>query len=136
MDFVKLKQYRNSKSPFARKLGIEVEAIGPGYARAVKRIREDDLSPVDTVHGGIPFALAETCSSAVASSHGYHFVTVSADFHYLRACRVGDTLTAEAREIERGQLFYLCEVRMLDQRGQMVGSGSFTYFLTEQRIEL
>ena len=36
MDYEKLRDTRNSTNPFAQRLGIFVEEIGPGYARAVK----------------------------------------------------------------------------------------------------
>ena len=38
MDYKKLRDTRNSSNPFAQRLGIFVEEIGPGYARAVKDI--------------------------------------------------------------------------------------------------
>ncbi len=38
MDYQKLKDTRNSTNPFAQRLGIFVEEIGPGYARAVKDV--------------------------------------------------------------------------------------------------
>ena len=38
MDYQKLRDTRNSTNPFAQRLGIFVEEIGPGYARAVKDI--------------------------------------------------------------------------------------------------
>ena len=46
MDYKKLRDTRNSSNPFAQRLGIFVEEIGPGYARAVKDITAEDANPV------------------------------------------------------------------------------------------
>ena len=53
MDYKKLRDTRNSSNPFAQRLGIFVEEIGPGYARAVKDITAEDANPV----GGCPRGL-------------------------------------------------------------------------------
>ena len=44
MDYKKLRDTRNSSNPFAQRLGIFVEEIGPGYARAVKDITSSSNS--------------------------------------------------------------------------------------------
>ena len=49
MDYEKLRDTRNSANPFAQRLGIYVEEIGPGYARAVKDITAEDANPVGAV---------------------------------------------------------------------------------------
>ena len=46
MDYKKLRDTRNSSTPFAQRLGSFVEEIGPGYARAVKDITAEDATPV------------------------------------------------------------------------------------------
>mgnify|MGYP000208228902 FL=1 len=67
MDYKKLRDTRNSSNPFAQRLGIFVEEIGPGYARAVKDITAEDANPVGGAHGGCYFSLADTaCGSAMA----------------------------------------------------------------------
>ena len=57
MDYKKLRDTRNSSNPFAQRLGIFVEEIGPGYARAVKDITAEDANPVGVAHGGCYFSL-------------------------------------------------------------------------------
>lgn len=51
MDYKKLRDTRNSSNPFAQRLGIFVEEIGPGYARAVKDITAEDANPVGVATG-------------------------------------------------------------------------------------
>lgn len=136
MDYEKLRAYRNENNAFARKLGIVVEEIGPGYARAVKTVESDETNPAQTVHGGVYFTLADVVSGAASSSHGFASATVSADYHYLRSCQAGDTLTAEAREIKGGRTLCVYEVRITNQQGTLVGSGTYTYFLLDTPLPL
>lgn len=135
MDFERLKRYRNEQNAFARKLGIQVTNIGPGYARAVKTAQEDETNPAHTVHGGVYFTLGDVTSGAASASHGVVSATVSADYHYLRSAHAGDTLTAEAREIKSGQTLCVYDVRITDQTGTLLGSGTYTYFLLDKPLK-
>ena len=136
MDFEQLRQYRNDSNAFARKLGILVEEIGPGYARASKTVQEDETNPAGTTHGGVYFTLGDVTSGAASASHGFVSATVSADYHYLRSCRAGDTLTVQASEIKSGRTLCVYEVRITDQTDTLLGSGTYTYFLTDKPLPL
>ena len=136
MDFERLKQYRNEHNAFARKLGIEVTEIGPGYARTTKTVEADETNPALTTHGGVYFTLADVTSGAASASHGFASATVSAEYHYLRSCHAGDTLTAEAREIKSGRTLCVYDVRVSDQNGTLLGSGTYTYILLDKPLEL
>ena len=136
MDFEKLRAYRNESNAFARKLGIVVEEIGPGYARATKTVGPDETNPAGTAHGGVYFTLADVTSGAASSSHGFASATVSADYHYLRSCHAGDTLTAEARESKGGRTLCVYDVRITDGSGTLVGSGTYTYFILDKPLPL
>ena len=136
VDFEQLKCYRNENNPFARKLGIKVEEISHGYARAVKTVLADELNPAQTAHGGIYFTLADVVSGAAAPSHGFAAATVSADYHYLRSCRAGDTLAAEANEIKHGKTLCVYDIQITDQQGTLVGTGTYTYFIFDKKLEI
>ena len=103
MDYKKLRDTRNSSNPFAQRLGIFVEEIGPGYARAVKDITAEDANPVGVAHGGCYFSLADTACGSAMASHGYYAVTVNASYNFLRSAKLGDHLVAEARETKPGR---------------------------------
>ena len=125
MDYKKLRDTRNSSNPFAQRLGIFVEEIGPGYARAVKDITAEDANPVGVAH----------CGSAMAS-HGYYAVTVNASYNFLRSAKLGDHLVAEARETKPGRTLCFYEVEIRDQAGTLLGNGSFTFYKLDREIPL
>ena len=98
MDFEKLRALRNSNNPYAARLGIRVEEIREGYARVEKDITPEDLNPVGVPHGGVYFTMADTACGSAMAAHGYYAVTVSTAYNFLRSAKLGDRLTAEARE--------------------------------------
>lgn len=136
MDFQKLADYRNTHNPHAQRLGIYVEEIGPGYARVTKTVAAEDLNPLNFAHGGIYFSMADTACGSAMASHGYLAVTVNASYNYFRSAEAGDKLTAEATEVKTGKTICVYDVRITDQRGTLLGTGSFTFYRLEQEINV
>ena len=134
MDFEKLRQYRNESNAFARKLGIVVEEIRPGYARSRKVTLADETNPAGTTHGGVCFTMADLTAGAASAAHGCVSATVNADYQYLRACHTGDTLTAEAVEVKSGRTLCVYEVKITDQDGKLVGMGTYTFFIKDKPL--
>lgn len=136
LDFEKIVEYRNRNNRFARKLGITVESISPGAARVVKTIEEDDLNPVGRAHGGVYFTLADSAAGSAMVSKGYSAVTVNATYNFFRGAAVGDVVTAEAVEVKAGKTVCVYDVHVTDQNGALLGTGTFTFFQLEEKIEI
>src|SRR3954470_1168851 len=83
---------RLAADPLAAHLGIELEEVRPGYARAAMTVGPQLLNTVGTAHGGATMALLDVVHSAMSTSHGP--VAVPQDFHteFLSAGRPGDRL--------------------------------------------
>jgi acyl-CoA thioesterase len=90
------------KDPFARKLGARFEAIRPGYSRVVLKVADDMINFHGMTHGGLIFALADMAFAAASNSYGQTAVALNGNITFLKASRPGDTLVAEAREIQGG----------------------------------
>lgn len=87
--------------PLAAHLGIELEEVRPGYARASMTVGPSLLNAVGTAHGGATMALLDVVHAAVSNSHGT--IAVAQDVHteFLSAGRSGDHLVAEGVELHR-----------------------------------
>lgn len=134
MDYEKIRAYRNSHNPFAQRLGIYLAELRPGYAKTTKTVGPEDLNPLDVPHGGVYFSMADhACGSAMACT-GYMAVTVDANYHFLRSAKVGDVLTAEAREIKMGKTLCTMEARVTTQEGVLLGTGTFTFYRLDKPI--
>lgn len=135
MDYQKIVDYRNNNNPYAKRLGIVVQEIGPGYARVTKTVEPEDCNPIGKTHGGVYFSMADTACGSAAASYGYLAVTVSSQYNFLRSAVPGDTLTAQAREVKRGKTICVFDVRITDQQEKLLGTGSFTFYLLDQKTD-
>lgn len=136
MDFQKLKDFRNTHNPYALRLGMTLEELSPGYARVVKTVTAEDLNPLGRAHGGVYFSMADNASGSAMAAHGYMAVTVDASYHFFRSANAGDVLTAEASEVKSGKTICVYDVRITDQNGVLLGTGTFTFFRLEQELAL
>jgi acyl-CoA thioesterase len=87
--------------PLAAHLGIELEVVAPGYARAAMTIGPQHLNAAGTAHGGATMALLDVVHAAVSNSHGTLAVAQNVHTEFLDAGRLGDRLVAEGREVHR-----------------------------------
>lgn len=101
-------------------MGISVEVPMAGQAVATMPVRDDMINGLDVIHGGLTFALADTACAFACNSYGEQFVAASAQIEFLRPARLGDTLTATAREDHRGRRNGYYTVAVRNQRDELV----------------
>ena len=136
MNYQKMADYRNSHNPYVHRQGIFVEVIGPGFARVTKTVVPEDANPLGVPHGGVYFTMADTACGSAMASHGYKAVTMNASYNFFRSANVGDCLTAEAREVKHGKTVCVFEVRITDQTGALLGTGTFTFYSLSEKLEI
>lgn len=136
MDYERLRAFRNSHNPFSSRLGVYVEELRPGYARAVKTVTEEDLNPVQVPHGGVYFTLADTACGSAMVAYGNVAVTINCSFSFLKSAAVGDRLTAEARELQGGRSVCVLEARVTGEDGTLFAAGTFTFRRLEKKVEI
>lgn len=131
MDYQEMIKSRNAGNPFAQKLGIRIDQIGPGRARTVKTVQADDRNPAGFTHGGLCFTMADVACGAAMASRGYHAVTLNAEYHFLRSGKPGETLYAEAQELKCGKTICLYGIQVHNQDHTLLGDAAFTFFRTD-----
>lgn len=87
--------------PLAAHLGIVIEEIRLGYARARMTVRAETLNAHGVAHGGATITLADTVFAAAANSHGRQALAVDLHTEFLSAGVLGDVLVAESEELNR-----------------------------------
>jgi acyl-CoA thioesterase len=80
-------------------LGMVIDHVVPGQARVTMRVRPDMVNGWDLCHGGLIASLADSAFALACNSRGT--VTVASGFtiDFLEPARLGDVLTAHAREV-------------------------------------
>src|SRR4051794_38970489 len=118
--------------PLAAHLGIELEEVRPGYARATMTIGPQLLNAVGTAHGGATMALLDVVHAAVSNSHGT--VAIAQDVHteFLAAGRPGDRLEAEGVEVHRSSRTAVYRIEARTQDDRLVATALARVFRTDR----
>jgi uncharacterized protein (TIGR00369 family) len=120
-------------SPFARRVGIEIETLEPGRALLTLPFRPGNSTMGEVIHGGAITALVDTAAMAAAWSSGdvpeeLRGSTVDLSVSFVAAAR-GEDLSAEARVLRRGRSLCYCEVDVTGDQGRLVAKALVTYKL-------
>jgi acyl-CoA thioesterase len=123
---------RLAADPLAGHLGIRLEQIRPGYARASMTVGPRLLNAVGTAHGGATMALLDVVHAAVSNSHGT--VAVAQDVHteFLSPGRPGERLVAEGTELHRSRRTAVYRIDARAEDGRLVATALARVFRTDR----
>ncbi len=106
----------------SRGLGMEVVAVGPGSATLAMVVREDMINGHDICHGGLVTTLADSAFAFACNAWNEATVAAGFDVNLIRPARLGDRLTATARELSRSGRTGVYDVTVANQRGEAVAA--------------
>src|ERR671938_593688 len=109
---------RLAADPLADLLGISLEQVRPGYARAAMTVGPQLLNTVGTAHGGATMALLDVVHAAVSNSHGT--VAVAQDVH---------------TEVHRSRRTAVYRIEARAQDGRLVATALARVFRTDTAWE-
>jgi len=104
----------------SRGLGMQVDAMGPGYARLSMTVRPEMLNGFKICHGGYITLLAD--SGFAFACNSYNELTLAAGIvvDFVAPAHAGDRLTAEAREVTQSGRTGVYDVTVTNQRGAII----------------
>lgn len=117
-------------APFCVALGLTPVRIGRDAVVLQMRIRPQDRNSNGFAHGGAIYGLMDHAYAILTNIDG-HAVGQSSYESFYRPGR-GDLLTAEARFINASKSLYTVEVRVTDEEGKLIASGTFTAFRLQE----
>jgi len=88
---------------FSQWLGIEVLEITEGYSRIRMTIRKEMVNGFGIVHGGVPFAFADSAFAFACNNRNNLSVALDVTISFMKAMHIGDVLTAEAKRSITGE---------------------------------
>jgi acyl-CoA thioesterase len=105
---------------FSQWLGIEVLEITEGYSKIKMTIRSEMINGFGTTHGGIAFSLADSAFAFACNNRNNISVALDTAINFTKAVNVGDTLTAEVKEIHNGRSTGLYLITITNQKNELV----------------
>ena len=115
-----LKDLLNRNDRFAAANGIQLTEIREGYARAEMTVSRNHLNGGNVCQGGALFTLADLAFAAVTNSHGQVSFGIQSSITFSRSAMEGDVLRAEATETINHHKIPYCEVKISNQRGELI----------------
>ncbi len=92
---------RVEEETYARKLGLTLRKVEPGYALVEMALSDDMGNIFDMAHGGAIFSLIDEAFEISCNTHGTVAVALSMTVTYHRPPSEGSVLRAESKEIYR-----------------------------------
>ena len=93
-------------------LGMKIVDIGAGRATLTMTVRPDMVNGQRIAHGGFIFTLADSAFAFACNSHNEKSVAAQGNITFIKPGKLGDRLTATAREISRGGRSGIYDVRV------------------------
>jgi acyl-CoA thioesterase len=118
--------------PLAGLLGISLEHVQPGYARASMAVGPSLLNAFGMAHGGATMALLDVVHAAVSNSHGTLAIAQDVHTEFLAAGRSGDRLVAEGIEVHRSSRTAVYRIEATAQDGRLVATALARVFRTDR----
>lgn len=105
-----------------RWLGITIAAVGPGSCTAELSVRKEMLNGHALAHGGLITTLADTAFAYACNAYNELTVASGFDMNLLASARLGDVLTAQAREVSRSGRTGVYDIEIHNQHGERVAA--------------
>jgi len=104
----------------SRGLGMQIEAVGPGYARISMTVRPDMLNGFKICHGGFITTLADSAFAFACNSYNELTVASGIVVDFLAPAHEGDRLTAECHEVALTGRTGVYDIKVTNQDGKAV----------------
>ena len=101
-------------------MGMQIGAIGPGYAELTMTVRADMLNGHAICHGGFIFTLADSAFAFACNSYNLTTVASGCAIDFVAPAREGDMLAAMARERSVSGRTGVYDIEVTNQRGERV----------------
>lgn len=123
-----LKEFIGEGDRFALHSGVRVLSVAENFGKAELTVAAEHLNAGGVCQGGAIFTLADTALALAANSGLMLTLSVDASINYHRAAMLGDVLTAEAVALCAHPKLPSFEVRVTNQRGELVASFKSTCY--------
>jgi acyl-CoA thioesterase len=119
---------------FSQWMDVKVLDIKEGYSKIQMTIRKEMVNGFGIVHGGLPFSLADSAFAFACNNRNNLSVALDVTITFTKAVNVGDTLTAEAKEVHNGRSTGVYLITVVNQKSEQVALFKGTCFRTGKTL--
>ncbi|HIP36820.1 MAG TPA: hotdog fold thioesterase [Crocinitomix sp.] len=111
-------------------LGVDLLSINKGDVSVKMTVKKEMTNGFGIAHGGITYALSDSCLAFSANSHGIHAVSIETSISHLKPVNVGDTLIAKSNEISLTKRIGVYQIDVYNQFNHIVSTLKGTMYRT------
>jgi acyl-CoA thioesterase len=111
---------RVEEEPYAKKMDLRLLEVDHGRALVEMKFTEEMENIFGMAHGGAIFSLIDEAFEVAANSYGTVSVALSMTVNYVSSPKKGETLRAEAREVNRSKRVGTYEIRVATEGGDLI----------------
>ena len=119
---------------FSQWMQLKVLDVQEGYSKVQMLVREEMVNGFGIVHGGLPFSLADSAFAFACNNRNNLSVALDVTITFTKAVHVGDTLTAEAKEVHNGRSSGVYLITITNQKNEQVALFKGTCFRTGKNL--
>ena len=119
---------------FSQWMQLKVLDVQEGYSKVQMLVREEMVNGFGIVHGGLPFSLADSAFAFACNNRNNLSVALDVTITFTKAVHVGDTLTAEAKEVHNGRSTGVYLITITNQKNEQVALFKGTCFRTGKNL--
>ena len=101
-------------------LGMQLQAIRPGYARMTMTVRPDMCNGHGICHGGLIFTFADSTFAFACNSYNINAVALGCTIDFLAASKSGDVLEAVGEMRQQGSRTGLYDITVTREDGTAI----------------
>ncbi|MBW2609858.1 MAG: PaaI family thioesterase [Deltaproteobacteria bacterium] len=120
--------------PYALKMGMRLVELAPGHAIVEMAPQEDTANIFGMTHGGAIFSLIDEAFQVSCNSHGTVAVALNVTVTYHQSPDRESTLRAESKEIHRTNKTATYEIRVTDERNNLIASCQAVAYRKRDRL--
>lgn len=121
---------------FSQWLGIEIIESKEGHCKLKMTVRAEMCNGFGIIHGGVTFSLADSALAFATNAHGRLSVALECSISYPHPVNIGDTLFAEATEVNLSNKIGIYNIPVTNQNGVLVGAFKGTVYRTGKEWEI
>ena len=116
----------NQAGAYAAVGGMQVVAVGDGWARSELQLTTQHWNPMGIVHGGVYCTMMDQAAGTAACSRGSFCRTINCEVRFLAAAQ-GDRLISRAEAVRMGRSIAVIRAWVEDAAGTVCADGVYTF---------
>ena len=130
MSAERIKSLIRENDQLGKLLGVQLIEVSEGRALAELNVEKHHLNAAGVCHGGSIFALADIALAAASNSYGQVALLTNGNIGVFHATKIGDTLTAQAKEVSASRKLGHYRVKVTNGTGKQIAIYNATVYKT------